>query len=92
MTDEAWWGSSGTGIENTCVFGYRRVDKKMYASFINNATFSDDKIDIIGKTSYKSFRKTKVGQIKNGDTDIGKINYNGNDISNTYTGSATLAI
>ena len=87
---EAWWGSSGAVVGNTCVFGYSREKRRMTVGFINNTAYSNDKIDIIGKTSYKSFRKTKVGQIKNGDTDIGKINYNGNDISNTYTGSATF--
>lgn len=85
---EAWWGSSGTGLGNTCVLGYKRTNKKLFVDFVNNTSFSNDEIDLIGKTSYKSFRKTKVGQIKNGDTDIGKINYNGNDILNTYTGTA----
>lgn len=85
---EAWWGSSETGLGNTCVLGYKRTNKKLFVDFVNNTSFSNDEIDMIGKTSYKSFRKTKVGQIKNGDTDIGKINYNGNDILNTYTGTA----
>ena len=87
---EAWWGSSGTGLGNKCVLGYKRTNKKIFVDFVNNTSFSNDEIDLIGKTSYKSFRKTKVGQIKNGDTDIGKINYNGNDILNTYTGTATF--
>lgn len=87
---EAWWGSSETGLGNTCVLGYKRTNKKLFVDFVNNTSFSNDEIDLIGKTSYKSFRKTKVGQIKNGDTDIGKINYNGNDILNTYTGTATF--
>ena len=85
---EAWWGSSGTGLGNTCVLGYKRTNKKLFVDFVNNTSFSNDEIDLIRKISYKSFRKTKVGQIKNGDTDIGKINYNGNDILNTYTGTA----
>ncbi len=87
---EAWWGSSETGLGNKCVLGYKRTNKKLFVDFVNNTSFSNDEIDLIGKTSYKSFRKTKVGQIKNGDTDIGKINYNGNDILNTYTGTATF--
>ncbi len=90
LSQPAWWGSSIGNVGRSCVFGYNRSSNKLTVGFINNAAYSDGNYDLIGKTSYISFRKTKVGQIKNGDTDIGKINYNGQDISSTYTGTATF--
>ncbi len=60
--DEAWWGSSGTGLGNKCVFwDIKEQIKKIFVDFVNNTSFSNDEIDLIGKTSYKSFRKTKSG-------------------------------
>lgn len=86
----AWWGSSSANVGTSCIFQYDRNNKKLGATFINNRTYSNEKYDFMGKTFYASFRKTKVGQIKTGDTDIGKINYNGQDVPHTYTGSATF--
>lgn len=90
VSQPAWWGSSSTTVGRLCIFGYHRDNNKMYTTFCNNGIYSDEEINLIGKISYMSFRKTKVGQIKNGDTDIGKMNYNGRNILNTYTGSATF--
>lgn len=86
----AWWGSSSATVGTSCIFGYSRSSSKLSVGFINNTACSDENYDLIGKTSYMSFRKTKVGQIKKGNTDIEKINYNGQDIPNTYTGTATF--
>ena len=30
---EAWWGSSGTGLGNTCVLVYKRTNKKLFVDF-----------------------------------------------------------
>lgn len=82
----AWWGTSSTAVGSILMFGYRRDVSKLSFSVINNEDYSDEEYNLIGKTSYISFRKTKTGQIKTGDTDVGKMNYNGMDIKNTYTG------
>ncbi len=86
----AWWGSSQAILGKICVFGYRRDNNKMYTTFCNNGIYSDEKINLIGKTSYISFSKTKTGQIKYGDKDIGKMNCNGNDMPITYEGSTSF--
>lgn len=85
-----WWGTSNTTVGSAAVFSYNRSSKKISCSFINNGTSSNGNYDLIGKTSYMSFRKTKTGEITTGVTDIGKISYNGQNLANTYTGAATF--
>lgn len=90
LAQPAWWGSSSSTVGTSCMFGYSRQSKKLSLGFINNGVYSNEGYNLIGKTSYMSFRKIKVGQIQNGDTDIVKMNYNSQDIPNTYTGTATF--
>lgn len=84
------WGATDNIVGTSGVFGYHKRTKKIGYDFANNSVYTNDAYNIVGKTSYMSFRKTKVGQIENGNTDIGKINCNGQDILNTYTGEASF--
>lgn len=86
----AWWGGDTSTVGTSAIFGYNRKDKKQYVTFINHSFQADEEIDALGKTVYQAFRKTKTGEIKTGDTDIGKINNNGRNIPSTYTGTATF--
>lgn len=86
----AWWGGSTSEVGTSAVFGYNKENKKQFVSFINNTLYANEEIDVLGKTVYQSFRKTKVGEIKVGDTDIGKINNNGRNLPSTYIGSVAF--
>ena len=75
--------------------------KKLVIEFSNVRLITPSGLSLVGQLLGKSNfikkcnnmkvdGKRSQSQIKNGDTDIGKINYNGNDILNTYTGTATF--
>lgn len=85
-----WFGGSTPTVGSVCYFSYLRSSNKFAVSFINNLVMSDTEYKIVGKNIYMSFRKTKQGQINLGDTDIGKINYNGQNVSNTYGGTSVF--
>lgn len=84
------WGATDSIVGTSGVLGYHKKAKKIGYDFANNSVYTNDAYNIVGKTSYMSFRKTKVGQIENGNTDIGKINCNGQNISSTYTGDVSF--
>ena len=83
-----WWGTSSANVGKSVIATYRRNDNKFSLDFINNNVKTDSTYNIIDTVSSLSFRKIKTGQITNGNTDAGKINYNGTLVPSTYSSAA----
>ncbi len=85
------WGNDKIGIVGQTIFmGYYTTANKITFGFVNNSIFSSNTYNIYGKTSNISYKKIRTGQVKNGDTNVMDINYNGEKIESKYEGTATF--
>lgn len=80
-----WGTTTDTTVGKSYMIYYNRTNAKFEVEFINNQISSDSIYDnVIGQTSKISFRKTRTGEVKRGDTNLGIYNYNGRQIPSTY--------
>ncbi len=81
-----WGTTTDSTVGKSYMMCFYRENLKFGIAFVNNSILSDNSFNnVINQISSVSFRKTKTGQIKNGDTNVGTYHYNGKVIPATYT-------
>ena len=82
-----WLGTTDINYDATMSFGYNYNTQKLEYFFINNPAEADVKTILDDTTFSVSYRKSKTGEILNGEKDALKIMLNDRHIISTFNGN-----
>lgn len=87
-----WFGGGEYNwyIGGAVVPGYNFTNGNIILAFINNTIITNNEYESTGNKVAMSWRKVRSGELKTGDTNYAKINFNGELVDSTYQGTATF--